>query len=141
LDVSQEVLKVATENAKLNDVSIHFFQSDILNTALWDDLGNYDIIVSNPPYIPENEKIIMPENVVDFEPHLALFVENKDPLLFYKKIAEFAFLKLKPNGKLFFEINEFNAEKILNIIDNQEFKHSQLKQDMSGKNRMVLAEK
>jgi release factor glutamine methyltransferase len=141
LDVSQKALKIANENAKLNDVSIRFFQFDILDTELWKDLGNYDIIVSNPPYIPENEKTIVPQNVIDYEPHLALFVENKDPLLFYKKITEFAFLKLKKNGKLFFETNEFNAKKVLEIVEKQGFKYFQLKQDLNGKNRMALAGK
>ncbi len=141
MDISVEALKIAGENAQLNNVEIDFFQFDILDSERWNDLGNYDIIVSNPPYIPEKEKKIMPENVVNFEPHLALFVENKDPLIFYKKIAEFAFSKLNPKGKLYFETNEFNAEKVLNIVENQGFINCMLKKDMSGKNRMVCAEK
>lgn len=141
LDVSPDALKIARENAKLNKTEIHFFQVDILKEAQWSEINAYNIIVSNPPYIPKKEKYRLSENVAGFEPHLALFVENDDPLLFYKKISRLAFLKLKPNGKLFFETNEFNAEEVLKTIVNQGFKNCRLKKDLSGKNRMICAEK
>ncbi len=141
LDISEEALAVAKENARLNNVNINFFQFDILKTEKWKDLENYDIIVSNPPYIPKKEKSMMPENVLNYEPSLALFVNHEDSLLFYKKIAEFAFLKLNKKGKLFFETNEFNAKNVLEVVEKQGFKNCSLKQDLNGKDRMVFAEK
>ncbi len=140
LDVSEQALIIARENAERNNTEINFFQLDILNETLWNDLDEYDIIVSNPPYIPENEEKLMPENVLKFEPHLALFVKDGNPLIFYEKIARFAVEKLNHRGELFFEVNEFNANQVLQIVENMNFAKTTLKQDLNGKFRMISAE-
>jgi release factor glutamine methyltransferase len=141
LDISEKALMIAKENAKENNVEINFFQADILNKDSWNSFGDYDIIVSNPPYIPEKEVNLMFENVVSFEPHLALFVKNQHPLIFYENIAEFAIEKLNKGGKLFFETNEFNASQVMKVVENKPFRSCQIKQDMNGKDRMVSATK
>ena len=104
-DISEEVLKIASENAIKNSLTISFNQVDILSYKVTNFSEKYDVIVSNPPYVTKNEKSLMQENVVNYEPHLALFVENNNPLLFYNSISYFSFKHLTTNGKLYFEIN------------------------------------
>ena len=135
LDVSASALKVAQSNAKLNDVEVECIEADILN---WDieDL-KFDIIVSNPPYIREIEKSEMKANVLNYEPHLALFVENKDALLFYKQITKLALVVLKPNGQLFFEINQYLGEEMKDLLKEHHFDNIELKQDIFGNDRMI----
>ena len=106
--------------------------------GLWNSLGVYDIIVSNPPYIPENEKSKLARNVTDFEPGIALFVENSNPFLFYDKIAHFAQSHLKPNGKIFVEIHEDFSKEIQEIFLDYDFK-TEVRKDMYGKERMIKA--
>ena len=139
IDISEDALSIAQENAKLNEVEVNFFKADILDEESWSKFKKYDIIVSNPPYIPENEEHLMPRNVIDFEPHLALFVKNETPLIFYKKIAEFAKEKLKERGILFFETNEFNAREVLQIIEDEGLVGVVLKNDLNEKPRMISA--
>jgi release factor glutamine methyltransferase len=138
IDISKNALLVAKENATQNNSNVVFEQMDILNWENSNKFSSYkfDVIVSNPPYILEEEKIMMRKNVLDFEPHLALFVKN-NPLLFYQSIAEFSIKHLAINGKLFFELNEayFNECKIL--LEKLNFKNIQLKKDMAGKYRML----
>lgn len=134
LDVSADALKVARENATLNTAAISFIHSDILT---YNSPSKYDLIVSNPPYITENEKEEMHQNVLAYEPHLALFVTNENPLLFYKSIADFALINLQPNGKLFFEINEYLGKETVEILLSKGFTDIILKQDMQGKDRMI----
>ena len=140
VDVSEEALKVATRNAKLNGLEVEFILSDILS---WESFhwGKYDLIVSNPPYVREVEKSEILPNVLNFEPSGALFVSDSDPFLFYRKIGEFAVKFLNPGGYLFFEINENLSEETVELLDKQGFKNITLKKDLQGKNRMVRCTK
>ena len=137
-DISLDALHVARWNAKQNGVSIEFLENDILKPENWVQLGHFDLIVSNPPYIPYSEQELMPLHVKAFEPELALFISNEDPLIFYKRISRFASQHLNEKGKLFFETNEFNAAKVVRIVKDAGFKKVELIQDLNGKDRMVL---
>jgi len=138
LDVSADAIAVAKQNAKQIGVEINFITADILT---FQSEKKFDIIVSNPPYIRDLEKIEMHNNVLLHEPHLALFVSNENPLVFYKAIAEFAKTNLKPNGQLFFEINEYLGKETVDMLDGKGFKNIELRNDMQGKDRMVRAER
>lgn len=140
VDISQDALELAAENARMNGVELHLRQTDILDETLWAALGQFDAIASNPPYIPTREAALMPEHVKRFEPPLALFVDNEDPLVFYRAITRFAQMHLKPGSWLFFETNEFNAGEVAEWLRNQRFKEVELKRDLSGKERMVRGE-
>lgn len=137
-DISAEALAIARYNAVQNEVMVEFFENDILNKESWGQFGNYDIIISNPPYIPYQEEELMPLHVKDFEPGIALFVPDSDPLVFYETIAKFASGHLREKGKLFFETNEFNAKEVVRILEKEGFEKVELMQDLSGKDRMVL---
>jgi release factor glutamine methyltransferase len=139
IDVSEDALAVAAQNAATLGANVHFVAQDILDESQWSQLGTYDIIVSNPPYIPPSEMALMSANVLDYEPHLALFVAEDNPLIFYKKIATFAKKHLNPNGKLFFECNEYNASILQNDLIHNGFSDVQLHKDMEGKERMIRA--
>ncbi|REE82201.1 release factor glutamine methyltransferase [Lutibacter oceani] len=137
LDISKEALKIAKKNALKNNVTIHFIEADILTL---NELPQYfDIIISNPPYVRELEKEQMHQNVLANEPHLALFVENENPLLFYDKIAELAKKYLTKNGKLFFEINQYLGNETIELLQSKGFKNIQLKKDIFEVDRMVKA--
>jgi release factor glutamine methyltransferase len=138
IDVSESALWVAKENAKINDVKINFLLQDILNTT---SLPKVDVIISNPPYVLVKEKEFMLDNVLYNEPHLALFVPNNNPLLFYKKIAELAFTSLSKNGLLFFEINERFGKQTVDILNAIGFVDIELKKDINEKDRMIKATK
>ena len=138
IDVSEEALLIAEENAKNNDVEIDFIQQDILQA---NSLQKVDLIVSNPPYVLESEKKKMQANVLDFEPELALFVEDKNPLIFYKKIATLAINFLNENGKLFFEINPKFGNQLIDMLADIGFVNIELKKDMNEKDRMIKAKK
>jgi len=138
IDVSEKALQVAKKNATDLDAEINFFKLDFLNEKEWNELKKYDIIVSNPPYIPIKEKESLAKNVTDFEPQLALFVENNDPYIFYKKIAEFAKTHLEKNGKIYVEVHEGYAKDIKSVFANAGFE-SEIKKDIYGKERMVKA--
>lgn len=137
IDVNKEILSIAKENALLNKASVNFMQFDILNRADWDRSIKFDVIISNPPYIPRSEQKKMSANVLDFEPHLALFVKNDDPLIFYKEIIYYATRHLNENGGLYFECNEFNASKIYDFGLENGFNKGFLEKDLQGKNRMI----
>ena len=143
IDVSAEALEVARQNAELNSVNVNFIQKDILQlpTSNFEPRTAFDIIVSNPPYITESEKQSMSRNVLENEPHLALFVNDNDPLLFYKAIATFAQSHLADKGKLFFEINEAKGADVKLMLEKMGFKNVEIKKDLSGKDRMIKAEK
>ncbi|MCH4553007.1 peptide chain release factor N(5)-glutamine methyltransferase [Aestuariibaculum lutulentum] len=144
LDVSPGALSTAKQNAELNNVSIEFIEANILNSETWsDDFKNekFSIIVSNPPYVREQEKQLMKPNVLNNEPHLALFVKDENPLLFYKAIAQFASTNLEPQGALFFEINEFLGREMIHLLTTNNFVNIQLKQDIFKKDRMIKGEK
>lgn len=136
LDVSEKALEVAGVNAELNAVDVTLIQKDILskNIAL---SQKFDVIVSNPPYVRVQEKSMMKPNVLNNEPHLALFVEDENPLQFYKVISEFAKIALKDNGILYFEINEFLGKDTVDLLKQNGYNNIELKQDIFGKDRMV----
>ena len=136
IDVSEDALLIAEENAKNNEVEIDFIHQDILQT---NSLQKVDLIVSNPPYVLESEKGKMQENVLDYEPELALFVEDKNPLIFYKKIASLAFNFLNENGKLFFEINAKFGKETIEMLADIGFVNIELKKDLNDKDRMIKA--
>jgi release factor glutamine methyltransferase len=142
LDVSAKALEVARENAALNDVDVQFICTDILQPVTHKPtaVNCYDIIVSNPPYITQSEKERMHQNVLDHEPHLALFVSDEDPLLFYKAIADFALNYLAEKGRLFLEINEFLGDQTLAMLQEKGFKNAVLRKDLQGKDRMIRVE-
>lgn len=133
IDVSPGALQVANENARLNNVEVVFSQLDILRDV---PEQTYDIIVSNPPYIGYEEKILMSDNVLNFEPHLALFAD--DPLIFYKRIAALGQSVLSGDGIIFLEISEYRAQEIAEIFK-QYFTKANIKKDMSGRDRMIMA--
>jgi release factor glutamine methyltransferase len=143
IDISDEALLIAKANAILNQTIVNFLRADILSPISPKNKseGTFDIIVSNPPYVRISEKEKMSKNVLDYEPHLALFVNDNDPLLFYKAIAEFALENLSPNGKLYFEINEALGAEIKKLLEEKGFKNVEVKKDMSGKERMTVASK
>ena len=136
LDISKDALAMAKMNAKNLNASIEWMEEDILNTAALDT--SYDIMVSNPPYIPLREKKDMQEQVLNFEPSIALFVSNEDPLIYYKAIAKIGKQNLSKNGQLFFEIHYNQGKAILALLDELNY-HAELRQDSFGKNRMVRA--
>ena len=137
VDVSAKALQVARRNAELNGVTINFLQQDILQTTALPD--TYDIIISNPPYVRELEKKEIHHNVLEYEPHLALFVPDNNPLLFYDKIATLAQRSLNPNGSLFFEINQYLGQEIQTLLEQKHFTEITLRQDLFGNDRMIKA--
>ncbi len=141
IDVSAGALALAAENARTLGAHIHFEKNDILDTASWSQLPDFDCIVSNPPYIPRQETTLIPEHVLLHEPHLALFVDDADPLIFYRKIGLFALEKLRPHGALLFECNEFNAGDVGELLDRMGFTGIELRTDLHGADRMVYAVK
>lgn len=141
LDVSTEALLTAQKNARLNKVKVTFFQQDILNFYPIKEALEYNIIVSNPPYITPTEQELMHNNVLKFEPHLALFVSENDPLLFYRAIAGYASFTLKKKGLLFLEINEKYGQETLKLLQEKGFAGLELRKDFRGKDRMIKAVK
>lgn len=138
LDISKDGLKTAKSNADLNKVNVEFLNDDILNAnvSLYKDL-EFDIIVSNPPYVRDQEKELMKANVLNNEPHLALFVKDDNPLQFYKAITAFSVENLKKGGELFFEINEYLGNDMIRLLNSNGFTEIELKQDMYKKDRMI----
>jgi release factor glutamine methyltransferase len=139
IDVSEEALTVAKQNAERNNVNVNFFKQDILLPSSLNEL--FDVIVSNPPYVREQEKKQMHSNVLNHEPHLALFVPDDDPLLFYKAIANYASTHLKPQGKLYLEINEYLGEETQKLFQEKGFRDVVLVKDINGKNRILRGSK
>jgi len=136
-DISKKALLTATSNANLNNVSVEFKLVNILET---DTLAKtFDIIVSNPPYVRDLEKKEIQKNVLEHEPHSALFVADDDPLLFYDKIARLAQQHLNPQGLLFFEINQYLGEETMDLVKNIGFKNTTLKKDIFKADRMIRA--
>jgi len=138
-DISEAALNVAKRNAIDNNASINFLHLDFLDQEKRNSLGSFDIIVSNPPYIPLKDKGTMQENVLSYEPHLALFVEDNNTLLFYEAIADFAKEKLSAKGKIFVEIHEEQALNVKELFSFKGFNHVEIKKDMQGKERMIKA--
>jgi len=135
-DISSQALHIAEQNSRLNDVNIETIKLDILNYP--DTMEeNFNIIVSNPPYVTEKEKQLMQKNVLEFEPELALFVPNTDPLRFYKKIAEFGIIYLNPKGKIYFEINEVYGSETAQMMEQKGYTNISIRKDINGKDRML----
>lgn len=138
-DNSAPALHLAKENAGKLCLLVHFVFSDILHAGNYSLPGQFDIIVSNPPYIPESEKECLPVNVANFEPPQALFVPDDDPLIFYRKILSFAQLKLKQGGAVYVEIHENFGEEVAELFRHEGFMNVELRKDINDKNRMVKA--
>ena len=135
LDISEKALAIAKRNAKINAVNVTFINQNILET---EDLGQqFDIVVSNPPYVRNLEKVEIKKNVLDNEPHLALFVEDNDALIFYKKIAELAQKNGSENSQLYFEINQYLGKEMIDLLEKMNFKNIELRKDIYGNDRMI----
>lgn len=138
IDISQKAIEVATKNAINNKTEINFLISDIFKFSRNEI---FDVIVSNPPYVCNNEKTLMHKNVLDYEPHLALFVDDENALVFYSAIAKFGITNLKHNGKIYLEINENLANETSKIFYDLGYKFVEIKKDINGKNRMLKVNK
>jgi release factor glutamine methyltransferase len=135
LDISKKALATAKRNAEINAVNVTFINQNILET---EDLGQqFDIIVSNPPYVRNLEKEEIKKNVLNNEPHLALFVADNDALIFYKKIAELAQKNVSENSQLYFEINQYLGKEMIDLLEKMNFKNIELRQDIYGNDRMI----
>ena len=139
IDISKDAIRTAKANAVLNKLEIDFINKDILEYE--NEEKSWDIIVSNPPYIPISNKKYMHPNVVQNEPSQALFVENEEPLKYYKIISDFAYNHLKKNGKIYFEIHEDFANDVVNLLAIKKHFKSSVHKDFQGKNRFVVATK
>lgn len=145
IDVSEKALVTAKKNSGINKVEVNFINEDILKINDLNELPTsniqhpikFDIIVSNPPYVRNLEKSEIKPNVLKYEPHLALFVEDTDALLFYRKIAQLAMNNLNPNSKLYFEINQYLGKETVQLLVDLGFSHVELKKDVYGNDRMI----
>ena len=138
IDVSEKALATAQKNAERNEIEVTFIEQNILEVL---DLGQeFDIIVSNPPYVRNLEKEEIKKNVLDNEPHLALFVEDDDALIFYRKIAELAQKNLSNSGQLYFEINQYLGKEMISLLEELNFKDIELRKDIYENDRMTRAE-
>jgi len=141
IDISNKALEIAKKNAEINQVSVDFYEMDILKATRLSNVSNiaFDVIVSNPPYIRNLEKVEMNKNVLENEPHEALFVSDENPLIFYEKIANLALLHLSKNGLLFFEINQYLGNQTVEMLVKKGFKNIELRKDIFGNDRMIKA--
>jgi len=138
LDISEAALEIAMKNAEMQKVHIQFLKCDIRDQSQWKNILLADVIVSNPPYIPEKQKQLLEKHVRDFEPGLALFVPDDDPIIFYKLIGRIALQKLKLGGSIFLEIHHDYAKNVTNWYEQNGFS-LELRKDFSGNNRMIKA--
>ncbi len=139
IDISKEALSLASENAKSLDLNIELYEGDVLGDLANLSSKSFDCWVSNPPYIPESDKVEMAENVLKYEPGLALFVDNHLPIVFYERIAENGLRLIKNGGSLFFEIHERFGKEVVDMLKQKGYIDIELKQDLQGKDRMVRA--
>jgi len=139
-DISEEALNIARENAKRTHVHVSFTQADVLNLQDIVNRERWDMVVSNPPYICQNERAAMEQNVLEHEPDIALFVPNDDPLLFYRAIAEYGQKALKPDGWLYFEINPLYADDTQQMLSMMSYHDIEIREDQYGKQRMIRAQ-
>ncbi len=136
-DISEAAIKIAQKNAEKNNCQINFALQDILKTQNKVEDTKFDIIVSNPPYVTKKETKQMKNNVLNYEPHVALFVEDNNPLLFYQSIAKYASINLKPGGRLYFEINEAYGNELAEMLQLFDYKDINITKDLNGKDRFV----
>lgn len=144
IDISKDAVKLAEENAAINNLDVKFEELDVLNSIQFKNQfkpASFDVWVSNPPYIPDTDKLKMNRNVLDFEPHLALFVSDQNPLIFYNQIAKQADIYLINGGHLYFEIHEDLSNGVIEILKNYNFVNIELRKDLQGKPRMIKAQK
>jgi release factor glutamine methyltransferase len=141
IDIAEDALIIAKENALLNKVSIEFIKINIFDKSIRNTLPSIDIIVSNPPYITQQEKPFMEKNVLDYEPHLALFVSNENPLLFYKEILDFASERLNKDGLIYWEINESMEGNLKTLLNQYGHHNFEFRKDLRGKERMLKLKK
>lgn len=139
LDISRKGLEVAKHNSDILDVKVNFINKDLLREEV--DLSAFDVVVSNPPYVMHKEKKLMAKNVLDFEPHIALFVEDDNPLIFYKRIVNLAEKSLREGSMLAMEINEQLGNETANLLYEGSFKNIEIIKDINGKDRFVVAYK
>ena len=139
-DISEDALQVAAQNAEEQGTDISFYKNNILDEKQWKEISSFHCIISNPPYITEGETASMSRNVLQFEPHLALFVPDNNPLLFYDAISSFGLQHLHNGGLLFFEINESFGSEVANLLSTKGYANVELRKDMQGKDRMVRGE-
>jgi len=140
IDISKNALRLAGMNARQNGSQVEFIPGDILDTATLPSMPAFDLIISNPPYVRNSEKIDMKPNVLNFEPHKALFVPNRIPLKFYKAIGNFARHNLAPGGMLVFEVNEKLGQETADLLRSQGFLNTEVRRDFRGKERFVIAQ-
>ena len=140
LDISTDALSLAKENSKLTNLDVEFIHADVLNINEGFSDKKWDCIISNPPYIPSNERESIAENVLNFEPEISLFVENENPIIFYEAIVKYAKSNLSENGFLFFEIHPDFSAKISDLLNLKGFINIELRKDLQGKNRMIKAQ-
>ena len=136
-DISPLCIETALRNAELNVVPVSVMEYDILNNTPKVNFPKIDVVVSNPPYVRETEKLLMQRNVLEYEPELALFVTDDNPLIFYQRIADFALMNLKDLGCLYFEINEAFGKECVEMLQAKGFSNNILKKDINGKDRMI----
>lgn len=139
LDISEEALVIAQENAARHQKEIKFLQLDFCDQRTWESLSNFDVIISNPPYIGFEEEEDLDDNVVKYEPHIALFSPTEDPNYFYRSIYEFCKLKLNAGGRVYLELNEYNTEEIKEIFEGEYFSKVEIVKDIHQKDRMLFA--
>ncbi len=141
IDISKKALEIAKKNTEINKVSVDFIEMDILKTTSLSSISKitFNVIVSNPPYVRNLEKVEMNKNVLENEPHEALFVSDENPLIFYEKIADLALQHLSKNGLLFFEINQYLGKEMTEMLSEKGFKNIELRKDIFGNNRLIKA--
>lgn len=138
VDICEKALSVARKNAKKNEVFINFEKKNVLEDFILKE--KFDVIISNPPYVRPSEKLYMKANVLNFEPSIALFVEEENPLIFYEKISDFALTNLKKGGYLFFEINQYLSSETQKMLKEKGFNHIELRKDFRENDRMIKAQ-
>jgi len=138
LDISKDALEVALENAELNNVNIEFIHADIFE---YQSDKKYDVIVSNPPYVLESEKMLMKQNILNYEPEIALFVDDINALKYYESVIKFSLNNLNPQGQIFFETNENYKDELNKLAQNYEYNIIEFKLDINDKNRFLILSK
>ena len=143
VELSESALEILSQNKEKLNSYVNIVKGDVLNMNSWDKIvdDSLDIIVSNPPYIPDREKYQIFRNVLDYEPHAALFVSDENPVIFYRDILFYGISKLRTGGKFFFELNPDYAEEVISLMEEQNLVNITLRKDLQGRNRMLMGQK